>query len=516
MNNLKFIPTPQWAPDLAETSTAVQDLNGLYPISLDENRGVVYTSIPLPTPLSVEPLPGRPLGEVGFTNTVGEHINIVGTKSDIYKLLDDGSWGSVKPESITLSDESEGDEYVNIQDWEFTRFGDNVLGVSGIYYPVVLKSGADKFIELPGNPPRAQRIAVVSDFVFLGGIEGHPTRIQWSGYNNSEIWEGDGENQSDFQDLLGGGGDVVRIVGGDIGYVFQQNSIRRVEFQGGDVIFSIENILPEIGTDAPGSICRQGKSIFFYGHNGFYALHAASAELDFIGANTVNDFFRRHTDKSSLATVRSAVDFKRSLVWWCYSSRGNRGVLDRALIYNFTNGLWAKQQNQNYVHVGTLNPRGAFMDELDDTEFFPDPTGMDTPNAPPLDDPVFQGGVDFAVFTSNVADGTYEANTLSGPPQSGQLCTQPLFSDTGRKIFTSRVRPSALRVSQVDPIVVTTFYKDQTFDGYTEGDTYEVDVDTQEVNPDVESLYQYYRLTFPKGIKHLFGVFIDSKPGGAR
>ncbi|BCV06204.1 MAG: hypothetical protein CM15mV128_050 [Caudoviricetes sp.] len=41
-------------------------------------------------------------------------------------------------------------------------------------------------------------------------------------------------NQADTQDLPGSGGQVVAITSGEVGYVFRQNQIIRMDFVGGN------------------------------------------------------------------------------------------------------------------------------------------------------------------------------------------------------------------------------------------------------------------------------------------
>ena len=45
--------------------------------------------------------------------------------------------------------------------------------------------------------------------------------------------------QSDFQDLPGSGGRVVAITSGEVGYVFRQNQIVRMDYVGGATVFRL-------------------------------------------------------------------------------------------------------------------------------------------------------------------------------------------------------------------------------------------------------------------------------------
>ena len=70
---------------------------------------------------------------------------------------------------------------------------------------------------------------MIRDFLVTGNIVGAKNRVAWSGINDISTWEA-GVSSSDTQDLPGSGGQVVAITSGEVGYVFRQDQIIRMDF----------------------------------------------------------------------------------------------------------------------------------------------------------------------------------------------------------------------------------------------------------------------------------------------
>jgi hypothetical protein len=124
----------------------------------------------------------------------------------------------------------------------FTQFGEYVIASNGVdpaqYYLMGTSSAFANLtaIQTAGTAPLFKVSGVVRDFLVTGNISGATNRIQWSGINDITTWSG---KQSDSQDLPGSGGRVVHITSGEIGYVFRQNQIIRMDYVGGSVIFRL-------------------------------------------------------------------------------------------------------------------------------------------------------------------------------------------------------------------------------------------------------------------------------------
>ena len=116
----------------------------------------------------------------------------------------------------------------------FTQFGNYVIASNGVDAPQYYLMGTStnfanlSTIVTAGTLPVFRVSGVVRDFFVTGNHTNHTNRIQWSGINDITTWQ-PGTKQSDIQDLPGSGGQIVHITSGEIGYIFRQNQIIRMD-----------------------------------------------------------------------------------------------------------------------------------------------------------------------------------------------------------------------------------------------------------------------------------------------
>ena len=208
------VPFAEWLPDRPSFpgKGAVQIKNCI-PQADDS-----YRSIKALNPFS-DAATGGIVGATSANDPNGATQIIVGTPTSLL-LLNGTSWTVV------------GSGFSLVTNWEFAQFGSLVLAVAKGVDPQVIDLSVvsptfSPVSGTPNNPSRASRVAVVRDFVVLGDLDAAPRTIQWSGYNNSAIWDLNGSTvyQSDSQRLFTGGL-VQKVVGGPFGYVFQELEIR--------------------------------------------------------------------------------------------------------------------------------------------------------------------------------------------------------------------------------------------------------------------------------------------------
>lgn len=270
---------------------------------------------------------GGVVGAIWVQDSSGTTRIIVGTPTTLL-LLAGTSWTTV------------GSGY-NVSEWEFCYFGDFVIAVAAGEAPQVidLSAGSPAFAPLAGSPPNASRVAVVGDFVMLGGLDANERLIQWSGYNNHTIWDANGSTayQADSQ-LIFTGGAVQKIVGGPVGYVFQEREIRVLEYVGPPVIFNIRILSRSRGCRAAGSVIEAGDSIFFLAQDGFFQL--TGGQFNPIGEERVNRWFEAECAPDEIVSVRGAIDKPNRLALWAFKSISG-GAYDRLLIYNYAADRWS-------------------------------------------------------------------------------------------------------------------------------------------------------------------------------
>ena len=263
----------------------------------------------------------------------------------------------------------------------FTQFGNHVIATNGVNAPQYFLMGtSSSFVDLQtlvtasgsGTVPSKFRTSgVIRDFLVTGNIENAKNRVAWSGINDISTWEA-GVSSSDFQDLPGAGGEVVAITSGEIGYVFRQDQIVRMDFVGGNVVFRFSVISPNRGAVFGQTVCQDNRQVFFYASDGFFQINGD--EVTPIGAEKINRFFDADLNKAYTDRISAAVDPFNTLAIWLYPSKDNpnvTGLCDKLLIYNYVTQKWsiakvkASQIFKQFIVVDTVELMDIISADLD-------------------------------------------------------------------------------------------------------------------------------------------------------
>ena len=260
----------------------------------------------------------------------------------------------------------------------FTQFGQYVIASNGVDVPQYYLMGTSTVfqnlstIASSGTPPTFKTSGVVRDFLVTGNIIGAKNRVAWSGINDIATWEA-GISSSDTQDLPGSGGQVVAITSGEVGYVFREDQIIRMDFVGGNVIFRFSVISPNRGAVYGQTVCQDNRQVFFYASDGFFQINGD--QILPIGAEKVNRFFDGDLNKAYTDRITAAVDPFNTLAIWLYPSKDNpntTGICDKLLIYNYVTQKWsvakvkASQIFKQFVVANTVELMDIISENLDD------------------------------------------------------------------------------------------------------------------------------------------------------
>ena len=324
-------------------------------------------------------------GHADFTATVTDAVvtvtratigneNLTNVSSDTVRLTTTNFYGGTP---LTGSDI----DYVT-----FTQFGQYVIASNGVDVPQYYLMGTSTVFESlstiasNGTPPTFKTSGVVRDFLVTGNIVGAKNRVAWSGLNDIATWEA-GVSSSDTQDLPGSGGQVVAITSGEVGYVFREDQIIRMDFVGGNVIFRFSVISPNRGAVYGQTVCQDNRQVFFYSSDGFFQINGDQVLP--IGAEKVNRFFDGDLNKAYTDRITAAVDPFNTLAIWLYPSKDNpntTGVCDKLLIYNYVTQKWsvakvkASQIFKQFVVANTVELMDIISENLDDINI-----SLDTP-----------------------------------------------------------------------------------------------------------------------------------------
>jgi hypothetical protein len=365
-------------------------------------------------------------GAGSFRDNAGNVYNFVAKNTDIYQL-DGGSFTSRKG-SLTGG---------NTDYFTFTQFGNYVIASNGVDAPQYYLMGTStnfanlSSIASAGTVPTFRVSGVIRDFLVTGNQSSNQNRIQWSGINDITTWQS-GTKQADQQDLPGSGGEIVHITSGEIGYVFRQNQIIRMDYVGGATVFRLSVISPNRGAVYGRTVCQDNRRVFFYADDGFFEINGDNVIS--IGAEKVNRFFDANVNKAYTDRICAAVDPFNQLALWLYPSVNNTsnttGICDRILIYNYATKKWSLAE----ANASTIFSQfvGAYTVELMDIIS----QNLDAINIA-LDTDFWSGG---QLFLGGI-DSDYKAAIFSGTANEGELETSEVELFPGFRSSIQSVRP---------------------------------------------------------------------------
>jgi len=360
----KTLPFPAWLPDQLPTgavlTAAVNVLpaaNGYRPV-----KSLITISDALPAAFA---------GGGSFIASDGAAYLIAGTANGLSRFSA-GTWATLLA-AMSIPGR-----------WRFSQFGDFVVAVNGVDTKQVnLTTGAASDI---ADAPYGTSVAVVGPHVVIGQANGNRLLVQWSAFNSHTAWTA-GVDQSGFQPMLEGG-EVMGLAGGEYGIVLQRFALQRMSLSGDATApFTFQQITNNVGCASRASIAQSGRTVFFLSDRGFMALEDGQS-LRPIGNEKFDQHFRDAVAPQDYEKLWSAIDPKRSLVFWGYPGAPGRiwvynWVIDRAATIEMPfAGMFA-----GYESSLTLEAVAALYPNLDTMPYS-------------LDDPRFSGGDPRLYFVS--------------------------------------------------------------------------------------------------------------------
>jgi hypothetical protein len=304
-------------------------------------------------------LPAAFLGGYSAISTDGTAYLLAGTASTLSRLSA-GSWSSLLT-GLTVTAR-----------WRFVQFGDFVIAVNG---------GATQEVDLDAGTasaltgaPTAIDVDVVGPHVVYAQPDGDILKVQWSAFED-HTGNTLGTDQAGDQPMLTGG-EVMGIAGGEFGVILQRQRLVRMSLTGdSNAPFQFDEITPNFGCAAKGSIAKAGRTVFCLSDRGFIAIDDGQAVRP-IGNEKFDTSFRAALG-DEFERVYAVVDPQRTQV--CWAIPGNLGqvwvynwVLDRATVLELAlDGVFAGFENSKTLEeVSAANPDlDAMTISLDDPRF---------------------------------------------------------------------------------------------------------------------------------------------------
>ena len=413
------VPFGEWLPDQPEHGKQGANVaNNVY------HTANTYKRFPSLVDYSSNTTSTDSKGAGSFRDNSNTVYNFVATRTNLYQLTS-GAFTSRKA-SLTGG---------HTDFWTFTQFGEYIIASNGVdavqYY---LMGSSTNFanltaIQTAGTAPVFRVSGVVRDFLVAGNIVNATNRIQWSGINDITCWSG---KQSDLQDLPGSGGRVVAITSGEVGYVFRQNQIIRMDYVGGSVVFRLSVISPNRGAVYGRTVCQDNRQIFFYADDGFYQINGD--QIMPIGVEKVNRYFDLNLNKAYSDRICAAVDPFNQLAMWLFPSTANTtnttGICDKIIIYNYATKKWSLAD----ASASTIFSQfvGAYTVELMDILS----QNLENINAA-LDTDFWSGGQ----VLLGAIDSDYKAAIFSGTANECEVETAEIEPFPGMRANITGVRP---------------------------------------------------------------------------
>jgi len=319
--------------------------------------------------------------------------------------------------------------------WRFVQFGETMIAAGGTGEALQkFALGSDtNFGDLGGSPPKADYIAVVRDQVWLASIdEGSgkiPFRTRWSGINDETSWTV-GTDQADFQDIFGGdSGAITGLVGGEFATILMERGIAVAQYVGSPLIYQIDLVETARGCAVPNSVISMGRNTFFLSDDGFYMFDGRKATP--IGAEKVNRWFWDNADSQYLENMSAAVDPRRQIVAWAFTSiNATNGLADFVLYYNYALNRWSYAIYSDIEVLAALYTGGYTLDDLDNISATLDSLSIQ------FDDPALQGGEFFFG-----AGKDKKIQTFTGAILNGLIETPEASINKGKHTIITRTVP---------------------------------------------------------------------------
>ena len=434
-------------------------------------------------------------GAGSFRDNAGNVYNFVAKNTDLYQL--DGGTFTSRKGSLTGG---------NTDFWTFTQFGNYIIASNGVdapqYYLMGTSTNFANLSAIASGVPNFRVSGVIRDFLVTGNQSSNQNRIQWSGINDITEWTA-GTKQSDQQDLPGSGGEIVHITSGEIGYVFRQNQIIRMDYVGGATVFRLSVISPNRGAVYGRTVCQDNRRVFFYADDGFFEINGDSVIS--IGAEKVNRFFDLNVNKAYTDRICAAVDPFNQLALWLYPSVNNTsnttGICDRILIYNYATKKWSLAEANastifsQFVGAYTVELMDIISQNLEDINIA-------------LDTDFWNGGQ----LLLGAIDSNYKASIFSGTANEGEIETSEVELYPGFRSSIQSIRPIVDATA-----TVTLKTRDRLADSVTTSS--ETSMNSSGINPVRQSgRYVKFNIKTPSGVawNHAQGVDVIASRSGLR
>lgn len=415
------IPFGEWLPDQASISGGMGEAKGVM------SRAKRYAPLAGLSPQTAR-LGAACIGGASFyQGSAGGVIQVfLGTGAGAYTVVDgvitsvgrSGGYGS----SI------DGDWA-----WRFEQFGPYVVGTARGVTAQYYKHLTDRqFRDMPGAP-----VADVCFRVRQHMLLGQGRRVIYS--PDLENWIADASAEIGEFELDQRAGQIMAGVGGEIGALFQERGISRLQYVGQPTTWQRDEVELVRGAISPNAVAAWGRNVFFVSESGFYVFDGLQATP--IGQDKVDHWFSSRLNYNARGRVSCAVDTDRKCFVVAFPTGSNTSP-DHMLIYSFADNRWthddiAAQYVFSHAIEGVSLDNDAALNALLGAGYvangFDDASMADIS----LDGPLFQDGrLQWAAV-----DPDRYLSFFNGVSRAATLDTGMAEAVPGRRAFVTEVWP---------------------------------------------------------------------------
>jgi hypothetical protein len=458
-------------------------------------------------------------GAIGGIDFGGNPYNFAGDKNDLYRTTTDGA--------VKLS-KSTGAYDTGLEGrWEFAAFGETIIathfGDEAQYYDIRNSTTFQDISSLAIAPavPRARHVGVIDNFVVFGNIYdneigNHPEAISWSAVNNplsypSRKTDGAVAVQSDRQILEGNGGWVQAVVpGSEVGAIFQEHAIWRMDYVGGDVVFALNRVEPNRGLLIPGLAVPVSRWIFYLSEDGFYLFDYTQSKP--IGKDRINKTFFSDYDADYPDRVFAMRDPDQTRLYVLYPGSGNvDGTPNKMLIYDWALDMFTDAEIDAECLTWAVTP-GLHLDSpdtVDDPDILGNDDGAGGDTYPPGNETFDIRQSPAGSLRIGAYDDSHILSDFSGANTSGTLETGDIELNPGGRTFVNEVRPIVDSADATVQIAATS-KKNESFEYCPI-----IKQDSDGKCPSrVDGRYHRFRVHLPATFENAVGIDVEGRPSG--
>lgn len=401
-----------------------------------ENRGAIIAKNVIPrldgySPLSdiavySSALTARCQGAFAVRDSSNNVNWFAGDASKLYQIVTGTSWTDVsRVGGYSTSD------FLN---WKFCIFGNRVIATN--YNDLIqnfVMGSSSVFADLYANL-KARYCAVVKDFVFYAytndTVDGErPQRVRWTALNDPTDITVSPTTQSDFQDLVGDGGEITGLITGVAGadvIIVMRNAMWKGTYTGDSLIFRFDKIEGAKGCFVPGSLCQFAGLFFYLAEDGWYMSDGLSSQS--IGAEKINKWFFADFMNSKYYLSSSMIDPINQLMIFSYPDNDSGVIANKLLIYNFFVKRFAYGVN-NLEYIFPAYTLATSIDDFGATSIDSLPFSLDSG--------VYAGGV----LRLSAFDSSHRMNFMTGATLEATIDTGEAQVTPGKRSFVTEIWP---------------------------------------------------------------------------